>query len=267
MKRGFVLWSVCLTMAMPMLACHREEKIEDTPVAEIKVSEPPEYEVPEKHVVRYGNDGIFKVADHKYFGVVVPIESVEISKSDEEIRFYVPGMSMTEIMFFLDKYFPYQKYKKYTKVEVIEVFSELKEEYADGSIVPSLDVNVVRPTEENAVSMRIFWDPREQRFEWIYRNPELRKANRVEFLADGDAVPPVPEKFVMPSDEEIQYLRETVEPAAFEKQYAEMKRLAEGGADPRPDEESGPDQQARPDEMPGGSLLIQNMMMDNAGMR
>ena len=53
-------------MAVPMLACHREEKIEEIPVSEIKVSEPPEYQLPEKPVIRYGEDGIYKVAENKY---------------------------------------------------------------------------------------------------------------------------------------------------------------------------------------------------------
>lgn len=273
MKRRLVLMSMCLTMAVPMLACHREEKIEEIPVSEIKVSEPPEYQLPEKPVIRYGEDGIYKVAENKYFGAVVPMGAVELSKSDEEIHFYVSGMSMTDVEFFLNKYFPYQKSRRYTQVDMMEVYAALKDEYADGSVFPSLDAQVVRPTADSAVEIKVYWSTRDHQFEWIYRNPDLRKPSRVEFLEREDENPPEPEPFVMPSDEEIERMRAVIEPMAFEKQYAEMKRLAAesearlaGAQKPAGAEDAGVPGEAdvaMPEEngLPGGGLLMQNMKM------
>ncbi|MBQ9242407.1 MAG: hypothetical protein IJ165_04140 [Proteobacteria bacterium] len=271
MKRKIVLVLSCLAMA-GSVACHREEKIEETPVAEIEVSEPPEYVVPEKQVVRYAEDGIYKIDDKRYYGAVVPVGANELSKSDSDVHFCVPGMSMADIEFFVDKYFPYQNRKKYAASDVLEVYSTIKEAYAGGDVVPTLDVNVIRPTAESAVAIRVFWNEKMQCYEWVYQDPDLRKENRVEFMESSDEQPPEPQPFVMPSDEEIARMREVIEPMAFEKQLAEMKRLAAesevkfGKPAEKPDEmEPGiplGEPQARPQDevLPGGGLALQNMM-------
>lgn len=271
MKRKIVFILSCLSMA-GTVACHRDERIEETPVAEIDVSEPPEYVVPEKQVVRYAEDGIYKIDDKRYYGAVVPVGANDLSKSDSDVHFCVPGMSMADIEFFVDKYFPYQNRKKYAASDVLEVYSTIKDAYAGGDVVPTLDVNVIRPTAESAVAIRVFWNEKMQCYEWVYQDPDLRKENRVEFMESSDDEPSEPQPFVMPSEEEIARMREVIEPMAFEKQLAEMKRLAaesearfgkpSGKTDAMEREAPSDLSQAQPsgDVLPGGGLARQNMM-------
>ena len=196
MKKCLYGICVCCVFCVLCSGCKKEQeelKIEELPVREITISEPPKYEPKPKPETVYTPEGVFKVDGRKYFGAPVPFGFVELGCNEEECRFYVPRINKGDIHTFLDTYFPYQQQHYYPKVSVFEVHKDLKPEFADGTaIVPSLDPNIYRPFGEYVVAIKIYWNNREHRYEWIYKDPSY--------------VPPEPEP--VENDEELERMRD-----------------------------------------------------------
>ncbi len=171
-KRFMLLGGLALCACF--FGCSRQT-IDNVPVDDIEPSQPPAFEKPAVKEPVFGVDGVYKISDKKYFGAVVPIGAVEIGCDTEQCSFYVPNMMATEIKYFLEKYFPYQKMERFARVNSFEVYPEIKSEYGDGSIVPDADINVVHPTAETAVYIQVYWSRSESRFNWKYQNPMVRQ--------------------------------------------------------------------------------------------
>lgn len=171
-KRFMLLGGLALCACL--FGCNRQT-IDNVPVDDIEPSQPPAFEKPVVKEPVFGVDGVYKISDKKYFGAVVPVGAVEIGCDKEQCRFYVPNMMATEVKYFLEKYFPYQKMERFARVNSFEVYPEIKPEFADGSIVPDADINVVHPTPETAVYIQVYWSKSESRFNWKYQNPIVRQ--------------------------------------------------------------------------------------------
>ena len=172
--------------------CHKnEETIDNVPVKDIKVSEPPEYTPPENDVIELEN-GVYPAdPELTYYGAVVPKGAIEISRSDEETRFYVKRMSSLDAMRFVEKFFPYQKKEYYSAVDVIEVYRAMDPKYETDSIVPDLDLRIVKPNPEEAVAITVYQNKREGWYEWIYRNPHYEIPNLEPPQEDNEPDKPV----------------------------------------------------------------------------
>lgn len=163
-----------LALTFLCFGCHGESSIDNVPVSDIEISQPPIVTPPVKSEPVHGDDGIFKVSDQRYYNAVVPFGFVELECSDRECRFYVPKMNRNDVEGFLDKYFPYQVHGEFNNIDTFEVFAAIKPEFQDDSIIPALDMNVTKPTPETAVEISVFINKRENRYEWIYRDPMNR---------------------------------------------------------------------------------------------
>lgn len=193
MKR--YIYGICVLLILCMGCSKKQEepKIEEIPVREIKISTPPSYEPKPAPEPVYTPQGIFRVDEKKYYGAPVPFGFVELGCNEEECRFYVPRINKGDIDTFLETYFPYQKQAYYPKVSVFEVFKELRPEYQDGTaIVPSLDPNIYRPFGEKVVSIKIYWNNRNHRYEWIYKDPSYVPPVIEPNIAESDVEPEVP---------------------------------------------------------------------------
>ena len=157
-----------------LCSCRNEPSIENVPVSEIDVSQPPK--IPEPKVVEspYGDDGVYKISEIRYYNAVVPFGAVELGCTENECRFYVPKMLRWNVIQFLEKYFPYQKMAKITDGDSFKIFAEFKPEFQDDAIFPTLDVNVMKPTTETIIEVSVFWNKQKNYFEWIYSDPAYR---------------------------------------------------------------------------------------------
>ena len=164
-----------LFLMITVSGCKKEETIESVPVDEIPTSTPPAYEVPKAEEPVYDRDGVFRIAEKRYFGNVVPFGAEEISCDENECRFYVPAMFTSDIDPFIEKYYPYQERVYHASSQAYEISATIKPEYSDRGIIPGLDPSVVKPTEETAMEIRIFWEKRAHRYQWIYKNPMQRQ--------------------------------------------------------------------------------------------
>ena len=174
--KGFFVFTIACTLLF-LNNCKKEETIENTPVSQIEVSEPPEQPAPPPvKISPFSEEGIYKISDLRLYNAVTPFGAVKLSEDDQESRFYVPDMMSQDISKFLDNYFPYQKKQHYVRVDTFEVYPSLLPEFADDAIVPTTDPNIIKPTPETAVSIRVFWNQSKLYYEWIYRNPLTRQA-------------------------------------------------------------------------------------------
>lgn len=169
-----VLGMVVLCMA----GCKSESRIDDVPVSEIEPSTPPVVSEPVKLDPVQGADGVFKISDKRYFNAVVPFGATEVTCTEDDCRCFVPRMNQEDVIRFIDKYFPYQEHGIYRKVDMFEVYPKIKPEFADDSIIPSMDPNVIKPTADTAVEIHVFRNKREKRYEWTYIDPLKRVRDR-----------------------------------------------------------------------------------------
>ncbi len=196
---------VIFVVAVMLCGCRREPTIEDVPVGNIATSQPPEYEVKKAPEPVLNTDGVYRLSEVRYFGAVVPFGAIEKSCTEEECRFYVPGMMQGDVERFLKKYFPYQKLTYYPRVVVYDLLPELKPEYAEDGIIPTFDPNIEKPTPENAMEMHIYWDRQEMVYQWIYKNP-FKRPVQLEEIQGPDIEPEdpvVPETGEQQEEEEI----------------------------------------------------------------
>lgn len=164
---------VCGGLAvLPVLSgCREKATIESVPVESIEVSTPVKAPVEEEaESVHYDAFGIRLVnEERRLYGAVIPEGAIELRTSNQETAFYVEGMVGSQILAFLEKYFPYQKVTWGRKANVFIVSSSIKPEFQGEGIVPDLNKNVVKP--ENPLYIRIFFDKARNAYIWTYRDP------------------------------------------------------------------------------------------------
>lgn len=167
---------IFIALFIAVCGCHREPSIEDHPVKKIEISKPGEFIKPEqkgdKKDLLLGADKIYKVDARRYYNTVIPMGAVEISVKTSETRFYVPDMKSPEVWAFLNKYFPYQAKKRLDNRFIVE--GKLMEQYADDSIVPQFDPNIIKPTADSVIDITVFWNQNKKYFEWKYTDPMER---------------------------------------------------------------------------------------------
>ena len=149
-----------------------EETIENVPVEEISISQPPEVQLVEPAEPKWNMDGVWKVEKGlKYYNAVVPLGAIEISANEKETRFYVKNMVSSDAKRFIAKYFPYQTLKYFPAVDLIELYQSRNPEYDDDSVVPDLDPDIVKPEPGQEVAITVYWSSRNEWYEWVYHDP------------------------------------------------------------------------------------------------
>lgn len=159
-----------------LAGCNSKAVVEGVPAEEVEVSQVPEIseDAGDKALVLYGEDGVRKASDEeRVYGAVVPVGWVRLSVTERETRFYVKGMSAHQIELFLEKYYPYQDADYTQRNDLFYVHPEIKAAYRGDAIVPSLDVNVIKP--QTPLLIKIFYNEKKDYYEWIYRDPEYAK--------------------------------------------------------------------------------------------
>lgn len=170
-RLGLEVWIVFL-----LAGCNSKSVVEGVPSDEVEVSQIPEdsEDAGKKEVVLHGEDGVRKAsADERVYGAVVPVGWERLSVTDRETRFYVKGMSSHQIELFLEKYYPYQETDYTLRNDLFYVRPEIKEAYRGDAIVPSLDVDVIKP--QTPLLIKVFYNEKKGYYEWIYRDPEYAK--------------------------------------------------------------------------------------------
>ena len=205
-KRFFVL--ALAGMLLLLNSCKKEETIENTPVSQIEISEPPpQPEPPPAEISPYNEDGVYKINDTRIYNTVIPFGAVILSENEEESRFHVPNMNSSDISNFLEKYFPYQRKQRFVRTDIFEVYPELLPEFNDDAIIATTDPNIIKPIPETAVYIRIFWNLSNHYYEWIYQDPiararheqeekearekEAQKLNSVREIEESEDIDPV----------------------------------------------------------------------------
>ncbi|MBO4350955.1 MAG: hypothetical protein J6A01_08430, partial [Proteobacteria bacterium] len=169
-SKGFFILAISC-MLLFLNSCKKEETIENTTVSEIEVSVPPqEPPAPPVRISPFDEFGLYKISDLRFYNAVTPFGAVNLSEDDQEARFYVPDMMSKDISKFLDNYFPYQRKQRYVRLDIFEVYPEILPEFKDDAIIPTTDPNIIKPTPETAVSIRVLWNQSKHYYEWIYHD-------------------------------------------------------------------------------------------------
>ena len=196
-------------LCVVICGCRREPVIEDQPVKNMAISQPGEVDEPAKQAAakkesKLGPDNVYKVDAKRYYNAVIPVGAVEIAVGEADTRFYVPDMRASDVISFLEKYFPYQNLKKGENRYLVD--AALLEQYMDDSIIPQLDPNIIKPSVESAVGITVFWNQGKHYYEWIYTDPmeRVRAAERdavVRERIQKRDVNLIPEQKVVPSND------------------------------------------------------------------
>ena len=246
-KRLFQGILVLMASGLLVAGCSKPQ-IEDKEVSEIEVSEPPEYNPPEPPKPAYAKDGIRMVEDSvTYFGAVVPVGAIEISKDDNEIRFYVKGMNSRAAQEFIKKYFPYQEMKYFPAVDLIELYDLPNPELENGNVDIAWDENVRRPVPGEEVEITVFNNKKNNWYEWVYKNPAKRQKAFVE-------PPPLREDDLKPQ----------VNPGWGGDKRPGVDRMPE--PERRPVVDTEPARRDNPNPQGGGSGNGGKLMLDESGL-
>ncbi len=152
MRLSSVLLAVLLSSTAFLCACNRAPKeeaiqpVEEAPIEESQLSEPPKIEVENTLPPAIGPDGVWEAEANLVFGVPVPKKRVGIDC--DGIRFCKFSVKMTsaQVRDFLEKFFPYQVVEFNKIRNRYTVKREIREEFLDGNaVVPTLDKRIVRP--------------------------------------------------------------------------------------------------------------------------
>lgn len=211
---------LCASLLLP--ACKSEPAIESVPVQDIEISQqPPAPPIAQKQEPITDSAGIrLPDPDRRIYGAIIPVRSEILSATDKETRFYSPGMRISDVRNFIEKYFPYQIINYYSQTDIFEIQRTIKDQYKDGQVVPDLNPNVFRP--ETPVYIRIVFDKERNNYVWIYFDPSvserIRQQQEAEKLAN---MPPVaPDIKRSWSKDEVDKLCAACEESKFQLQSA-----------------------------------------------
>lgn len=186
--------ALVLFAALLLTACQSKPTIESVPVQDIEISQqPPAPPIAQKQEPVTDSAGIrLPDPERRIYGAVIPVRAEIISATDKVTRFYSPGMRISDVRNFIEKYFPYQIINYYSKTDIFEIQRTIKDQYQDGQVVPDLNPNVFRP--ETPVYIRIVFDKERNNYIWIYFDPavseRIRQQEEAKKLANMPPVAP-----------------------------------------------------------------------------
>ncbi len=166
--RSFAFISLMFLIACSWTACGKKQDPDRTPIEEVVISEPPEYEVPEPPKPTIGEDGVWLADEALLYGAPQPVQREILSCDPHRRCDFVVKMDYRQVRAFLDKYFPYQPYKYFKAVDLFEVYPEIKPEFKEGGVVPSLDKRIKRPEPGQEVKIVISWIRKYNTYVWHY---------------------------------------------------------------------------------------------------
>lgn len=164
----FCTYLLCV-LSLGLFAC--SPKAVETPQEEAPISEPPVYVAPPKVENRYDAEFRTRLADKRYFGAAVPFGYEELGCSESGCRI-ATYMSLSDVLKFVEYYFPYQVIEILRNDELIHITKNIRAPFLDGGVLPVLDVHQVRPLAGLEIDVRISWNREASRYEWQYSDPK-----------------------------------------------------------------------------------------------
>ncbi len=178
-----VIFGTLMLVVFGVYGCHAKDNASEgdyIPLEQVVISEPPAYEVPVKPKRQIGDDGVWEADSETLFGFARP-KGAKILECDAQryCEFSMPLMSKSQLIAFIDKYYPYQKLNRYPAIDTFEILPEIKEEFLEDGIVPSFDRLIFKPAEDEASSITIAWSKKENCYVWRCRSGLVLKEERL----------------------------------------------------------------------------------------
>ena len=168
------LFAIVLFTAFMQASCDRGDSDSNHLMAhidDIQISEPPPFELPKTEQL-FDSNGVYIASDKTIYHAAVPAKFQIIRENDQETVFYVKNLMSLDIERFLNKHFSNQKIAHYAVLNKFEVLPEyIQTTESAVSDAQSEDIQK-SDTANKLVHIIVSWRRDENRFIWIYKNPD-----------------------------------------------------------------------------------------------